>query len=233
MAASESKREAIEVAARPLRDLLREEHDEIAAAQRALRQAEKAHNRAIELAQRQLRAARTAKPLASYGHEVILYADRVSTAAGNHELTPAVTAWIEERPGAGRFHRHELTLKIEGPTWRRDVTFPRGMSARWAAGRRSSPPRATSKAIRGAARADAEQADRDLGGAWADRRAVEEIRALIHGSANWSTREDVIDWRRGSARVTMAYSWPPTGGSSSSRCDGRSPSRTSRCPRWA
>ena len=89
MAASESKREAIEVAARPLRELLREEHDEIAAAQRALRQAEKAHNRAIELAQRQLRAARTAEPLAAYGHEVILYADRVSTAGGNHELTPA------------------------------------------------------------------------------------------------------------------------------------------------
>ena len=125
MAASESKREAIEVAARPLRDLLREEHDEIAAAQRALRQAEKAHNRAIELAQRQLRAARTAEPLASYGHEVILYADRVSTADGNHELTPAVSARIEDRPGAGRFHRHELTLKIEGPTWRREVTFPR------------------------------------------------------------------------------------------------------------
>ena len=55
--ASESKREAIEVAARPLRELLREEHDEIAAAQRALRQAEKAHDRAIELAEQQLRAA--------------------------------------------------------------------------------------------------------------------------------------------------------------------------------
>ena len=87
--------EAIEVAARPLRELLREEHDEIAAAQRALRQAEKAHNRAIELAQRQLRAAKTAKPLASYGHELILYADRLSTTGGNHELTPEVRARIE------------------------------------------------------------------------------------------------------------------------------------------
>ena len=122
--ASESKGRAIEVAARPLRDLLREEHDEIAAAQRALRQAEKAHNRAIELAQRQLRAARTAKPLASYGHEVILYADRLSTAGGNRELTPEVSARIEERPGAGRFHRHELILEIEGLTWRHEVTFP-------------------------------------------------------------------------------------------------------------
>ena len=88
MAASERKREAIEVAARPLRKLLREEHDEIAAAQRALRQAEKAHARAIELAQRQLRAARTAEPLSAYGHEVILYADRLSTTGENHELTP-------------------------------------------------------------------------------------------------------------------------------------------------
>ena len=102
MAASESKREAIEVAARPLRELVREEHDEIAAAQRALRQAEKAHDRAIELAQRQLRAARTAEPLAAYGHELVLYADRVSTVGGTHELTPEVSAWIEDSPVAGR-----------------------------------------------------------------------------------------------------------------------------------
>ena len=96
MAASKSNREAIEVAARPLREWLREEHDEIAAAQRALRQAEKAHNRAVELAQRQLRAARTSEPLASYGHDVILYAARLSTARANHELTPEVRAWIED-----------------------------------------------------------------------------------------------------------------------------------------
>ena len=125
MAASESKREAIEVAARPLRELVREEHDEIAAAQRALRQAEKAHDRAIGLAQRQLRAARSAEPLAAYGHEVVLYADRVSTVGGTHELMPDVRAWIEDSQVAGRAHRHELTLKIEGPTWRREVTFPR------------------------------------------------------------------------------------------------------------
>ena len=82
------------------------------------------HNRAIELAQRQLRAARTAKPLASYGHELILYADRLSTTAGNHDLT-SVSARIEGTPDAGRFHRDDLTLKIEGPTWRREVRFPR------------------------------------------------------------------------------------------------------------
>ncbi len=199
MAASENKREAIEVAARPLRDLLREEHDEIAAAQRALRQAEKAHNRAIELAQRQLRAARTAKPLASYGHEVILYADRVSTADGNHELTPAVSARIEDRPGGGRFHRHELTLKIEGPTWCREVTFPRRdeRKMRRLAEEIESAARNV-EAIRAAARDDAEQADRDLGGAWADRRAVEETRALIHRLGELvHDDEDVIDMAPG------------------------------------
>lgn len=56
--------------------------------------------------------------MASYGHELILYADRLSTAGANHELTPEVSARIEEAPSAGRFHVHELTLKIEGPTWR-------------------------------------------------------------------------------------------------------------------
>ena len=114
MAASDSKREAVEVAARPLRELLRAEHDEIAAAQRALRQAEKAHDRAIELAHRKLRAAKTAEPLSAYGHEVILYADRLSTTEGNHELTSDVTAHIEGR-----------LLVVEGKDWRREVAFPR------------------------------------------------------------------------------------------------------------
>ena len=135
----------------------------------------------------------------------------------------------------GRFHRHELTLKIEGPTWRREVTFPRRDERKMR--RLAEEIEAAARnveAIRGAARADAEQADRDLGGAWADRRAVEETRALIHRLGELVHEdEDVIDMAPGISAGTMAYSWPPTGGSSSSRCDGRSPSRTSRCPRWA
>jgi hypothetical protein len=198
MAASENKREAIEVAARPLRELLREDHDEIAAAQRALRQAEKAHERAIELAQRQLRAARTAEPLAAYGHEVILYADRLSTAGGNHELTPEVSARIEDRPSAGRFHR-QLSLKIEGPTWRREVTFPSRDERRMRrlAEEIESAAR-NAETIRRAARAEAEQAERDLAGAWSDRRAVEETRALIHTLSELvHDDEDVIDMAPG------------------------------------
>jgi len=199
VAASESKRDAIEVAARPLRELLREEHDEIAAAQRALRQAEKAHERAIALAQRQLRAARTAEPLAAYGHELILFADRLSTTAGNDELTPEVRARIEDRPGAGRFHRHELTLEIEGSGWRREVGFPRRDERKLR--RLAEEIEAAARnveSIRRAARADAEQAERDLAGAWADRRAVEETRALIHRLGELvHDGEDVIDMAPG------------------------------------
>jgi Bacterial PH domain len=198
MAASDSKREAIEVAARPLRELLREEHDEIAAAQRALRHAEKAHERAIALAQRQLRAARTAEPLSAYGHEVILYADRLSTAGGNHELTPEVRARIEDTPGTGRFHR-QLTLKIEGPNWRREVTFPRRDARKMQrlAEEIESAAR-NAETIRRAARAETEQAERDLAGAWADRRAVEETRALIRTLSELvRDDEDVIDMAPG------------------------------------
>jgi hypothetical protein len=199
MAASESKREAIEVAARPLRELLREEHDEIAAAQRALRQAERVHDRAIELAQRQLRAAKTSEPLASYGHEVILYADRISTADGNHELTPEVRARLGSRPDAGRFPRHEMVLVLEGPTWRHEVMFPRRdqRKVRRLAEEIEAAAR-NAEAIRRAARAEAEQADRDLGGAWADRRAVEETRTLIRRLGELvHDDEDVIDMAPG------------------------------------
>src|SRR5680860_30778 len=143
MADSESRRGAIEVAAGPLREHLREEHDEIAAAQRALRQAERVHDLAIELAERQLQAARSAEPLASYGHEVILCADRLTTPDGNHELTPEVRARVETAPEGGPSD-HELTLIIEAPGWRREVTFPHRDQRKmrgWQ--RRSRPQRAT------------------------------------------------------------------------------------------
>jgi Bacterial PH domain len=197
MATSDSRRDAIEVAARPLRELLREEHDEIAAAQRALRQAEKTRDRAIELAERQLRAAKTAKPLAAYGHHVILYADQVSTADGNHDLTPEVRARIETPPDAGR--SHEMTLTIEAPTWRCEVVFPRRDERKVRrlaeevelAGRNVD-------VIRGAARAETEQAGQDLAEALADRRAVQETRALIHQLSDLVHEdEDVIDMAPG------------------------------------
>lgn len=199
MAASDSRRDAIEVAARPLRELLRQEHDEIAAAQRALRQAEKAHDRAIELAERQLRAAKTAKPIAAYGHRVILYADQLSTADGNHELTPEVRARTETPPEAGPSQRRELTLTIEAPTWRREVVFPRRdeRKVRRLAEEIELAARNVDL-VRGAARAETERADQDLGQALVDRRAVQETRALIHRLSDLVHQdEDVIDMAPG------------------------------------
>ena len=176
------------MAARPLRELLREEHDEIAAAMRVLREAEKAHNHEIELAQRQLRSARTAQPLDSYGHEVILYADRLSTADGNHPLTPGVRARIEGR-----------VLAIEGPGWRREIGF---------AHRDERKLRRLAEEIEAAARnvetihraveTKTEHAEQVLGGAWADRQAVEETRALVHKLGRLVHEgEDVLDMAPG------------------------------------
>jgi len=52
--------------------------------------------------------------------------------------------------------------------------------------------------IRRAARAETEQAERDLAGAWADRRAVEETRALIRTLSELvRDDEDVIDMTPG------------------------------------
>ncbi len=188
MKASQRKREAVEVAAQPLRELLRAEHDEIAAAQRALRQAEKAHDRAIELARRKRKAAKTSEPLSAYGHQVILFADRLSTEEANHELTSDVSARVEGR-----------RLVVEGPDWRREVEFPRHDERK---------VRALADDIEAAARysdmlrlADdvfAEQAEEDLGIAWADRRAVQETSGLIHKLGDLVQEgEDVLDMSPG------------------------------------
>jgi len=188
MAPSESRRDAIEVAARPLRELLREEHDEIAAAQAALRHAENVHDRAVELAGRQLRSARSAEPLACYGHEVILYADRISTADGNHELTTEVRA-----------HAEAGVLSIEAPGWRREISFPhrdqhklrRVAEEIEAAGR-------IAEVIRGADLAIAEHAEGEIDQGHADRRAIEETRAHMHRLGELvEDGEDVIDMAPG------------------------------------
>jgi len=188
MAASGSKRDAIEVAARPLRELLREEHDEIAAAQDALRHAERVHDRAIGLAERQLHSARSAEPLACYGHEVILYADRISTADGNHELTAEVRA-----------HAEAGVLTIETPEWRREIPYPHRDQHKLrrlaeeieAAGR-------IAEVIRGADLAIAEHAEGEIDQGHADRQAIEETRALMHMLGDLvEDGEDVLDMAPG------------------------------------
>jgi uncharacterized protein (DUF2126 family) len=61
----------------------------------------------------------------AFEYGVRLYADKVSTADGNHDLTAEVRAWAEVRPEAGRLSRRGVVLVIEAPTWRREVAFPR------------------------------------------------------------------------------------------------------------
>jgi hypothetical protein len=107
VADSESKREAIEVAARPLRELQKAEHDEIAAAQRALSEAEREHAKAIEQAQHDLRTATEASALAAYSHRVILFHDRISTPAG--EPRTHLVGQGRRRGGTGQTARAAAT----------------------------------------------------------------------------------------------------------------------------
>lgn len=188
MAASSSKREAIEVAAKPLRELLREEHDEIAAAKRALRQAEKEHLRAIERAERRLCAAQAAEPLAAYGHQVLLYTDCLSTADGNHPLTPDVRARLERR-----------TLVIEGPDWRHEVPFQRRDERKVRKlAEEIEAAAADAKAQTGEAEDRVEQAEKELAAAREDRRGIVETRTLIHRLGEVVEEdEDVLDMAPG------------------------------------
>ena len=70
-------------------------------------------------AERDLRGATQATPIAAYGHHLILFEDRLSTAGANHPLTPALTARVADADGGG------VTLTVEGPEWTEVVTFPR------------------------------------------------------------------------------------------------------------
>jgi hypothetical protein len=195
VADSESKREAIEVAARPLRELQRAEHDEIAAAQRALSEAEREHAKAIERAQHDLRAAKEASPLAAYGHRVILFHDRISTPAGNHALTSSVKAVVEVGPAKRRGLRRHLTLRIEEPGWTETVRFPR---------RDERKVRELARAIEAAAAnvdvllarrgTEAAKAERDLTAGRAQQQGVQETRPLVHRLGELCEGdEDVLD----------------------------------------
>jgi Bacterial PH domain len=195
VANSDSRREAIEVAARPLRELQKAEHDEIAAAQRALSEAEREHAKAIEQAQHDLRTATEASALAAYGHRVILFHDRISTPAGNHALTSSVKAVVEEPPAERRALRRHLTLRIEEPGWTETVRFPR---------RDERAVRELARAIEATAAdvdvllaergIEAATAERDLTAGRAQRQGVRETRPLVHRLGELCEGdEDVLD----------------------------------------
>ena len=195
MARSDSRREAIEVAARPLRELQKAEHDEIAAAQRALREAEKAHAAAVDKAERELRTATSATPIAAYGHQVLLFEDRLSAPGGNHALTSALRVRVEEAPEGARGGRRELALVIEEPGCSETVPFPdRDEAEVRALVDQIEAAVATVDAVRAERRDKAEGAQRRLAAASADRRGFEEARALVHRLGELCEEdEDVLD----------------------------------------
>lgn len=191
---SERRRDAIEIAARPLRELQRSETDEIGAAQRALRRADKQHERALRGARRDLQAARTARPLAAYGPRLILYEDCLSTPDRNYPLTATVRAIVEERAAGDRGDR-EVALVVTGDRWSEviegssaDEGKLRALAERIEAARRAVEAVGRE---RGAERQAAEHA---IAAASADRRVVEEVGALLHRLREvLGEREDVLD----------------------------------------
>jgi hypothetical protein len=193
---SDGRHRAIEVAARPLRELQKAEHDEIAAARHALWEAEKAHTRAIEASEHELRSATSAWPIAAYGHEVILFEDRLSTHSGNHALTPSVSARVEapSRKHHGVGHQH-MTLVIEEPGWTETVKFPSRDEAQIRdLVRKIEAAVAEVELARTERRAEAKAAEEGIVAGQAERRRVEETRALVNRLGAVCERdEDVLD----------------------------------------
>jgi len=195
VAHSDSKREAIEVAAGPLRELQKAEHDEIAAAQRALREAEREHEKAIERAKRDLRTATDASAIAAYGRRVILFHDRISTPGGNRALTSSVKAAVEEATADRHALRRNLRLRIEGPGWTETVRFPRRDEAKVRELARAIEAAAANVDVLVAERGlEAETAERELAAGRAQRQGVRETRILVHRLGELcDSDEDVLD----------------------------------------
>jgi hypothetical protein len=111
---------ALETAASELREARGTDRDEILAARRALWRAEKEHDRAVARAERDVVKARAPSPLDAYGHELILYDDRVSTPAQTHPLATSVSATVS--PGEDD---STVRLVVRGPDWQEAVVAPR------------------------------------------------------------------------------------------------------------
>ena len=194
MGRSERRRDAIEIAARPLRELQRSETDQIAAAQRALRRADREHERALRRARRDLRAARTARPLAAYGRRLVLFEDRLSTPDRNYPLTATVTAKVEQRAAGGRGGRG-VALVVTGDRWSEviegssaDEGKLRALAERIEAARRAV------EAVGRERRAEGQVAEQAIAAASADRRVVEEVGVLVHRLREvLGEGEDVLD----------------------------------------
>jgi hypothetical protein len=110
---------ALETVATELRGARGSDRDEILAARRALWKAEKEHDHAVARAERDVARARAPSPLDAYGHELILYDDRLSTPAQTHPLSSSVTAAVS--PGEDD---STVRLVVRGPDWQEAVVAP-------------------------------------------------------------------------------------------------------------
>lgn len=189
------KREALEDAARAVREAQGTDRDEILGAQRTLRRAEKAHDRAVKAAEARLAAARSPHPIAAHGHRVVLYEDRISTSSGNHPLDRKVSARVERQPGSNK----RFVMLLEGPGWREEI---------WLSSREEKRGRAFVAEVERAAaasddiikRRDAElaAADRALEAARTEHQGVAEARPLLRRLALLVAEdEEVLDMTPG------------------------------------
>ena len=140
-------------------------------------------------AERELRGSKRATPIAAYGHELILFEDRLSTARANHPLTPEVGASVAEADDGG------VTLTVTGPDWTEVVSFPRrherkarSLVAEIASAARSAEGAADRRRLEG------EAAERKHEAATLDKGSIQSARELVHRLGELcEDDEDVLD----------------------------------------
>lgn len=140
-------------------------------------------------AERELRGSKRATPIAAYGHELILFEDRLSTESANHALSPDVGASVAEADDGG------VELTVEGPGWSEVVHFPRRHERK--ARKLATEIAAAAHSAEGAVdrrRLEGEAAEHKHAAATLDRGSIQRTRELIHQLGELCEEdEDVLD----------------------------------------
>jgi hypothetical protein len=166
---------ALETAASEVRGARGTGRDEILAARRALWRAEKEHDHAVARAERDVARARAPRPLDAYGHELILYDDRLSTPAHTHTLVPSVAATVS--PGDDN---STVRLVVRGPDWQETVVAPSHDELLLRRlGRAITDAASRVEAVQSARHAKKKPAEQRLAAARTELLAVEQVKPLI------------------------------------------------------
>jgi hypothetical protein len=165
----------LKTAASELREARGTDRDEILAARRALWRAEKEHDHAVARAERDVARARAPSPLDAYGHELILYDDRLSTPADSHPLEPSVAAAVS--PGNDD---STVRLVVRGPDWQEVVVAPsRDQASLRRLAREITDAASRVEAVQSARHAKKRPAEQRLAAARTELLAVEQAKPLI------------------------------------------------------